>query len=318
MPSSAVAAGIVAARSRQRHRRIDPVSRVRLRPGGAAPVVRPGAGVQPKRDRGAFALVAADLGPGPDRPKRPGHAVGPWRDGRPRCPRSLVGSRATRGRGMPRPLRVAVVTEPDDLCGARLHPTVVRCAAQGRRLARRRRLRDRGRPDARLHPRRWNSGSPCRCRRSARICAPSIEQHGDDGIRRAVGSCSTRFPAADGLPLHEGAGRAGPPGPRSGSASSRRRRWCWRRSVTQPIYTRGFDLESRERTAAALARVRHAHRRAGARGARPGGADRIVDGLPTGVQILAPRFREDLCLAAGEAIEARAGMTRRLPTDIQW
>ncbi len=44
----------------------------------------------------------------------------------------------------------------------------------------------------------------------------------------------------------------------------------------------------------------------------------IVDGLPTGVQILAPRFREDLCLAAGEALEARAGMTRRLPTDIQW
>ncbi len=71
-----------------------------------------------------------------------------------RCPRSLVGSRATRGRGdaaaaagggchrARRPLR-----RPSA-------PHRVRCAAQGRRLARRRRLRDRGHQDARLHPRR--------------------------------------------------------------------------------------------------------------------------------------------------------------------
>jgi amidase len=32
----------------------------------------------------------------------------------------------------------------------------------------------------------------------------------------------------------------------------------------------------------------------------------IVDGLPVGVQIVGPRFREDLVLAAAEAIEARA------------
>lgn len=31
----------------------------------------------------------------------------------------------------------------------------------------------------------------------------------------------------------------------------------------------------------------------------------LVDGVPVGVQIVAGRFREDLCLAAGEAIEAR-------------
>jgi len=30
------------------------------------------------------------------------------------------------------------------------------------------------------------------------------------------------------------------------------------------------------------------------------------------------RFREDLCLAAGEAIEARSGMAAHLPTDIRW
>ena len=31
----------------------------------------------------------------------------------------------------------------------------------------------------------------------------------------------------------------------------------------------------------------------------------VADGLPVGVQIIGPRFREDLCLAAAEAIEAR-------------
>ena len=41
----------------------------------------------------------------------------------------------------------------------------------------------------------------------------------------------------------------------------------------------------------------------------------IADGLPVGVQIVAPRFREDLCLAAAEAIEARSGMVDRLPVD---
>ncbi|HEY3189489.1 MAG TPA: hypothetical protein VGJ70_18525 [Solirubrobacteraceae bacterium] len=29
--------------------------------------------------------------------------------------------------------------------------------------------------------------------------------------------------------------------------------------------------------------------------------------LPQGVQLIGPRFREDLCLAAGAAIEARVG-----------
>jgi amidase len=44
----------------------------------------------------------------------------------------------------------------------------------------------------------------------------------------------------------------------------------------------------------------------------------VVNGLPTGVTVLAARFREDLCLAAGEAIEARAGMAERMPMEIAW
>ena len=34
----------------------------------------------------------------------------------------------------------------------------------------------------------------------------------------------------------------------------------------------------------------------------------LADGLPTGVQVIGNRFREDLCLAAAEAIEARLGV----------
>ncbi|MNT98462.1 Glutamyl-tRNA(Gln) amidotransferase subunit A [compost metagenome] len=33
----------------------------------------------------------------------------------------------------------------------------------------------------------------------------------------------------------------------------------------------------------------------------------MADGVPVGVQVVAGRFREDLCLAVGEDIEARAG-----------
>lgn len=42
----------------------------------------------------------------------------------------------------------------------------------------------------------------------------------------------------------------------------------------------------------------------------------LVEGVPMGVQLVAGRFREDLCLAAGEAIEARAGCL--VPVDPCW
>jgi amidase len=44
----------------------------------------------------------------------------------------------------------------------------------------------------------------------------------------------------------------------------------------------------------------------------------IVDGVPIGVTVMAARFREDLCLAAGEAIEARAVVASRLPIEPAW
>jgi amidase len=86
----------------------------------------------------------------------------------------------------------------------------------------------------------------------------------------------------------------------------------------QPVSTRGFDVLSVERTAA-LWRECATLTAVPVLGlpalAVPTG---IVDGLPTGVQLMAARFREDLCLAAGEALEARAGIVKRLPVDLAW
>jgi amidase len=85
---------------------------------------------------------------------------------------------------------------------------------------------------------------------------------------------------------------------------------------TQPVYVRGFDLDSVDRTAALWRECATlmAVPVLGVPGlAVPTG---VSDGLPTGVQVVAPRFREDLCLAAAEVIEARSGMATRTPIDI--
>ena len=73
---------------------------------------------------------------------------------------------------------------------------------------------------------------------------------------------------------------------------------------TQPPYAHGFDVESKERTmqvwreSATLMAVPVLGLPALA---VPTG---LAEGLPIGVQIVGPRFREDLTLAAAEAIEA--------------
>ena len=82
---------------------------------------------------------------------------------------------------------------------------------------------------------------------------------------------------------------------------------------TQPPYAHGFDIESKERTmqiwreSATLMAVPVLGLPAMA---VPTG---LADGLPIGVQIVGPRFREDLTLAAAEAIEAR--VPRLTPID---
>jgi amidase len=82
---------------------------------------------------------------------------------------------------------------------------------------------------------------------------------------------------------------------------------------TEPPYAHGFDLESAERTmrmwreASTLMAVPVLGLPAVA---VPTG---LADGLPVGVQIVGSRFREDLVLAAAEAIEAR--VTKLVPID---
>jgi amidase len=70
-------------------------------------------------------------------------------------------------------------------------------------------------------------------------------------------------------------------------------------------YRIGFDLESVERTGRIWSEC--ATLMAVPVLGLPGMAvpTGVADGLPVGVQIIGPRFREDLCLAAAEAIEAR-------------
>jgi amidase len=216
----------------------------------------------------------------------------------------------------PGSLRVAVVTDAEDLDGARLHPTVAAALAQAANWLGEAgyQIVDTRTPGFTRAMETWFAMQMPEIRG---FMWPYIERFGDDGIRRAMGLMLAARPAADGDAYMKAlANRA---------AVVRE----WQRFFeevplvvapvcTEPVYQRGFDLESVERTAKLWSEccTLTAVPVIGCPGlAVPTG---IVDGLPTGVQILAPRFREDLCLAAGEAIEARSGMATRTPLDPLW
>jgi amidase len=74
---------------------------------------------------------------------------------------------------------------------------------------------------------------------------------------------------------------------------------------TAPPFRAGWDAESRENAVATLELIRFVTpmNLLGLPAACvPTG---LADGLPTGVQVVGRRFREDLCLAGAEAIEER-------------
>ena len=76
---------------------------------------------------------------------------------------------------------------------------------------------------------------------------------------------------------------------------------------TQPPFVAGWDIESSENAKATLELIRFVvpmNLLGLPAAAVPTG---ITDGLPTGVQVAGPRFREDLCLAGAEAIEQALG-----------
>jgi amidase len=88
---------------------------------------------------------------------------------------------------------------------------------------------------------------------------------------------------------------------------------------TELPYTHGFDLESAMRTAEVWRQCTTlmAVPVLGLPGmVVPTG---LAEGLPVGVQIIGPRFREDLTFAAAEAIEARLTAAHPLtPVDPRW
>jgi amidase len=216
----------------------------------------------------------------------------------------------------PRPIRVAVVTQPEALDGERLHPTVAQAMRQAAAWLAEAgyEIVDDATPGFTRAKELWFAMQGPEVRE---FMWPAIEQYGDLGIRRAIGLMLEAFPAAAAIPYMK--------------ALAERARVVreWQRFLdrvplvlapvcTQPVYAQGFDVQDVERTAQVW-RECVTLTAVPVLGvpclAVPTG---VVDGLPTGVSILAARFREDLCLAAGEAIEARAGMAARLPIDPAW
>ena len=80
---------------------------------------------------------------------------------------------------------------------------------------------------------------------------------------------------------------------------------------TQLPFTHGFDSATPEGTAATMELMRPvvpANLMGLPSACVPAGRDEAT-GLPIGVLVTGPRLREDLCLEAAEAIEARLGVT---------
>ena len=221
------------------------------------------------------------------------------------------------GPAPPQPIRVAVVTEARDLAGAKLHASVGRALEQAAAS-----LADAGyeivderTPGFTRAKELWFEMQMPEFRH---YTLPLIDKEGDDGIRTAV-----RFMFDNIPPFHANEALA-----YMKSLSERTRlirEWTLFLDrvplvlapiSTEPVYEQGFDIESAARTAALW-------RECATMMAVPvlglpamAVATGAIDGLPMGVQIVGARFREDLCLAAAEAIEARRGALT--PIDPVW
>jgi len=216
--------------------------------------------------------------------------------------------------GAPLPKRVAVVTAADDLGGAKLHPHVAAAIERAARW-----LVDAGyeivnepTPGFTRAKELWFEMQMPEFRE---YMLPLIEKEGDEGIRTAVRFKLENVPPSPPLAYMKALAER----------SRLVREWTqFMERVplvlapisSEPVYAQGFDIESAARTAA-LWRECATMMAVPVLGlpamAVPTG---VEDGLPMGVQIIAPRFREDLCLACAEAVEARAGTIT--PIDLLW
>ncbi|HEY7944575.1 MAG TPA: amidase [Casimicrobiaceae bacterium] len=218
------------------------------------------------------------------------------------------------GPAPPPPIRVAVVTAAADLAGATLHPHVSAGIAQAARW-----LADAGyeivderTPGFTRAQQLWFEMQLPEFRE---YMLPAIEQEGDEGVRTAMRYMLENLPSPDALPYMK--------------ALAERARLVreWALFLDRvplvlapvssaPVYEQGFDVESAARTAAVWQEC------ATLMAIPVLGLPAVVvttgtaGGLPIGVQLIGARFREDICLAAAEAIEARAGA--QTPIDLQW
>lgn len=214
----------------------------------------------------------------------------------------------------PKPIRVAVVTAPADLAGTTLDPRVAAAIAQAACW-----LADAGYEivDERSpgFTRACELWFEMQLPEFREYMLPLIEKEGDQGIRTAVRFMLENVPARNALPYMK--------------ALAERARLVRDWTVfldrvplvlapvsTVPAYEQGFDVESAARTALVW-------RECATLMAIPvlGLPAAVVpisvaDGLPIGVQLIGPRFREDWCLDAAAAIEARAGVPT--PIDPSW
>jgi amidase len=221
------------------------------------------------------------------------------------------------GPPVPRPIRVAVVRDAADLRGAAPSPaiaaaldTAVRALADAGYA-----VVDERTPGFTAAAEHWLDMFVPQFVESMQ---PDFERYGDGGLRTAM-----RYLMAMGANHGHGA---------SLKALANRSRLVrdWNLflervplvlapTCTEPPYSQGFDVESETRTAEIWRQCVTLMAVPALGLPAMAVATGVADGLPVGVQLIGPRFREDLVLAAAEAIEART-MARepRTPIDPRW
>ena len=216
--------------------------------------------------------------------------------------------------GPPLPRRVAVVTSPGELGGAKLHPHVAAAIAQAARWLAEAgyEIIDEPTPGFTRAKELWFEMQVPEFRD---YLLPVIEKEGDAGIRTAVRLKLENVPPSTQLAYMKALAERSRL-VRDWTLFMERVPLVLAPICAEPVYEQGFDIESAARTAALwreCATMMAVPVLGLPAAAVPTG---LAAGLPMGVQIIGPRFREDLCLACAEAIEARAGAIT--PIDPKW
>ncbi len=217
------------------------------------------------------------------------------------------------GPRIPGPIRVALLTDARDI-GAALHPSVAHALEQAAAW-----LTDAGyeivdepTPGFTRAKDLWFEMQMPEFRH---YMLPLIDKEGDEGIRTAVRLMFENVSPGDSISYMK-------------SLAERTRlirEWTLFLDrvplvlapiCSEPVYRQGFDIESAARTTSMwseCATMMAVPVLGLPAAAVPTG---VAGGLPVGIQIIGRRFREDLCLDAAEAIEARAGAIT--PIDPGW